>query len=73
MEVCGRWERWLWEVTHCQQIISRKEAQYLLWRLASEAYYCHLEGCHVWQPTLDLGWTGVTGSSYLCYMEVGTY
>ena len=31
-----------------------------------------LEGCHVWQPTLDLRWTGETGSSYLHFMEVGT-
>ena len=31
-----------------------------------------VEGCCVWQPTLDLRWTGETGSSYLCCMEVGT-
>ena len=31
-----------------------------------------MEGCHVWQPTLDLRWTGETGSSYLHCMEVGT-
>ena len=31
-----------------------------------------VEGCRVWQPTLDLRWTGETGSSYLRCMEVGT-
>jgi hypothetical protein len=36
----GRWERWLWEVTRRQRTIIRKEAQYLLRRLASEAYSC---------------------------------
>ena len=30
-----------------------------------------VEGCLVWQPTLDLRWTGKTGSSYLHCMEVG--
>ena len=31
-----------------------------------------VEGCLVWQPTLDLRWTGKTGSSYLHCTEVGT-
>jgi hypothetical protein len=32
----------------------------------------HLEGCLVGQPTLDLGCTGVTRSSYLRCVKVGT-
>jgi hypothetical protein len=28
-----------------------------------------VEGCWVWQPTLDLRWTGKTGSSYLHCMH----
>jgi RNase H-like domain found in reverse transcriptase len=33
---------------------------------------CLVEGCWVWQPTLDLRWTGETGSKYLWCTEVGT-
>ena len=31
-----------------------------------------MEGCLVWQPTLNLRWTRKTGSNYLCCMKVGT-
>jgi hypothetical protein len=34
-------------------------------------YAALMEGCLVLQPTLDLRWTGKTGSSYLCCTEVG--
>ena len=55
----SKWPKMNTFVFHTHYFIARKEKG-------------KVEGCHVWQPTLDLRWTGETGSSYLHCMEVGT-